>query len=158
MKKTLNVIYKIFCLIVSVFMAIMSVMVFVNAALRYTINSGVIVSEEISRYLFVWIIFCGAIVAAADGIHIKVDFIYKKFPLYIRRAITFVTSLLIVYCCYALFYGSVIQVKLNQNNYSPASGISISYVYLPIVIAGICMAVIYLARAWQALTRPDQEV
>lgn len=139
-------------------MAIMAVMVFVNAALRYTINSGVIISEEISRYLFVWIIFCGAIVAAADGIHIKVDFLYKKFPIHIRRAITFVTSLLMVYCCYALFYGSIIQVQLNKNNYSPASGISISWVYLPIVIAGICMAAIYLARAWRALTRSDEEV
>jgi len=45
------------------FLAVMVVMVFGNVVLRYAFNSGIIVSEEVSRWLFLWVTFLGAIVA-----------------------------------------------------------------------------------------------
>ena len=44
-------------------LALMVVMVFGNVVLRYGFNSGITVSEELSRWLFVWMTFLGAIVA-----------------------------------------------------------------------------------------------
>ena len=40
-------------------LAIMVVLVFGNVVLRYTMNSGITVSEELSRWLFVWLTFMG---------------------------------------------------------------------------------------------------
>ncbi len=42
---------------------IMAVLVFGNVVLRYGFNSGITASEELSRWLFVWMTFLGAIVA-----------------------------------------------------------------------------------------------
>ena len=42
---------------------LMVVLVFGNVVLRYLANSGITVSEELSRWLFVWMTFLGAIVA-----------------------------------------------------------------------------------------------
>ena len=42
-------------------LAIMVVLVFGNVVLRYAFNSGITVSEEVSRWLFVWVTFLGAI-------------------------------------------------------------------------------------------------
>lgn len=37
----------------------MVVLVFTNVVLRYALNSGIAVSEELSRWLFVWLTFLG---------------------------------------------------------------------------------------------------
>ena len=46
--------------LIALFLAIMVVLVFGNVVLRYGFNSGITVSEEVSRWLFVWLTFLGA--------------------------------------------------------------------------------------------------
>ena len=56
----------------------MVVMVFGNVVLRYAFNSGIAVSEELSRYFFVWLTFIGAVVAMHDGSHLGMDTFVSK--------------------------------------------------------------------------------
>ena len=46
-------------------MSVMSIMVFVNVVLRYGFNSSLTTSEELSRYLFIWLTFSASILAYA---------------------------------------------------------------------------------------------
>ena len=46
-------------------LAAMVVMVFGNVVLRYLFDTGIDVSEELSRYFFVWLTFIGAVVVGA---------------------------------------------------------------------------------------------
>ena len=50
-------------------LGIMAVAVFVNVVLRYGFDSGVPASEELSRLLFVWMVFIGATAAYPAGEH-----------------------------------------------------------------------------------------
>ncbi len=50
-------------------LAVMAVSVFVNVVLRYGFGSGVAASEELSRLLFVWMVFIGATAAYPVGEH-----------------------------------------------------------------------------------------
>ena len=50
-------------LAIVVCLALMVVLVFGNVVLRYALNMGITVSEELSRFLFVWMTFLGAIIA-----------------------------------------------------------------------------------------------
>ena len=50
-------------------LAVMAVSVFVNVVLRYGFGSGVAASEELSRLLFVWMVFIGATAAYPAGEH-----------------------------------------------------------------------------------------
>ena len=59
-------------------MATMACMVFVNVVLRYGFNSGASITEEISRYLFVWLTFLGAILAFKDNSHVSVSVLVDK--------------------------------------------------------------------------------
>ena len=54
-------------------LAIMVVLVFGNVVLRYAFNSGIAVSEEVSRWLFVWLCFMGAVAALKEGGHLGTD-------------------------------------------------------------------------------------
>ena len=47
----------------------MIVMVFGNVVLRYAFNSGITISDEMSRYCFVWLTYIGAMVAIFRGGH-----------------------------------------------------------------------------------------
>ena len=54
-------------------LAVMVVLVFGNVLLRYIFNSGITVSEELSRWLFVWMTFLGAVSALKDHGHLGTD-------------------------------------------------------------------------------------
>ena len=50
-------------------LGVMALAVFVNVVLRYGFGSGVAASEELSRLLFVWMVFIGATAAYPAGEH-----------------------------------------------------------------------------------------
>jgi hypothetical protein len=50
-------------------LGVMAVAVFINVVLRYGFGSGIAASEELSRLLFVWMVFIGATAAYPAGEH-----------------------------------------------------------------------------------------
>ena len=58
----------------------MVVLVFSNVVLRYVFNSGIATSEELSRWLLVWLTFLGAIVALRQHAHLGVDTLIRALP------------------------------------------------------------------------------
>ena len=57
---------QLLTLITVVCLFLMVIMVFGNVVMRYAFNSGITVSEELSRWLFLWLIFLGASVAVHE--------------------------------------------------------------------------------------------
>ena len=66
--------------LIALCLAIMVVLVFGNVVLRYAFNSGITVSEEVSRWLFVWLTFLGAIVALKEHGHLGSDMLVSRLP------------------------------------------------------------------------------
>lgn len=60
--------------ILAVLIAVLSCIVFINVILRYGFESSILSVDELSRYLFVWLTFIGAIVAFMDNAHVQVTF------------------------------------------------------------------------------------
>src|SRR6266436_9236977 len=65
---------------IAICLAVMVVLVFGNVVLRYAFNSGIATSEELSRWLLVWLTFLGAIVALRDHLHLGVDMLVRALP------------------------------------------------------------------------------
>lgn len=112
-----------------VFLASMVVLVFGNVVLRYGFNSGIAVSEELSRWLFVWLVFVGAAVAVKDHAHLGMDSVVSRLsPL--GKKICFVAShVLMLYCVYLFFVGTWAQTVLNVDVAAPATGLSSGFFY-----------------------------
>jgi TRAP-type transport system small permease protein len=70
MSKVLDGCCRVLEVLMAAALAIMVVLVFGNVVLRYGFNSGITVSEEVSRWLFVWLTFLGAIVAMREHAHL----------------------------------------------------------------------------------------
>ncbi|APA24379.1 2,3-diketo-L-gulonate TRAP transporter [Escherichia coli] len=63
---------KILEAILAINLAVLSCIVFINIILRYGFQTSILSVDELSRYLFVWLTFIGAIVAFMDNAHVQV--------------------------------------------------------------------------------------
>ena len=92
----------------------MVVLVFGNVVLRYAFNSGITVSEELSRLLFVWLTFLGAIVALREHGHLGVDMLVKRLPPAGKKICLVVSQLLMLYVTWLFLQGSWEQTMINS--------------------------------------------
>ncbi len=64
----------------------MVVLVFGNVVLRYGFDSSIDMSDEVSRWLFVWVTFLGAVVALQGHEHLGMDMVVDRLPDLGRRS------------------------------------------------------------------------
>ncbi len=130
-------------------LALMVVLVFTNVVLRYAANSGIAVSEELSRWLFVWLTFLGGIVALHDGAHLGVDSVVSRLPVAGKKVCLVLGHVLMLFICWLLFQGSLAQVKINLESTSAAMEVSMALFYGCGVVFAVSGAVILLNNLWR---------
>ncbi len=130
----------------------MVVMVFGNVVLRYLYNSGLDLSEELSRYFFVWLTFIGAVVVMRENGHLGVDTLVGKLGRKGRLICMIVSDLIVLICCVMLVDGTWKQQEINASAVAPVTGLSMGYVYGVLYFAGIGIAFITVARLVRALS------
>lgn len=107
----------------------MVVMVFGNVVLRYGFNSGITISEELSRYFFVWLTFTGAVLAFAEHGHIGVETFVRRLSRRGRVACMAAVNAIILVCAAVIFWGTWLQHPINASMTGAVVGISMIWVY-----------------------------
>jgi TRAP-type transport system small permease protein len=144
--------FKLLKVLIALFLAIMVVLVFGNVVLRYGFNSGITVSEEVSRWLFVWLTFLGAIIALREHGHLGVDSLARRLPTAGKKAALIVSQCLMLFVTWLLLRGSWEQTMINWDVAAPASGLSSGWFYGVGVIFGISSGLVLLADLYRAVT------
>ena len=108
-------------------LAAMVVMVFGNVVLRYAFNSGITVSEELSRWAFVWMGFLGAIIAVKEGGHLGTDMLVGRLGPTGKKICLGLAESLMLYCCWLIYSGSLAQTRINWDVEAPVSGWSMAW-------------------------------
>ncbi|MDR7149402.1 TRAP-type C4-dicarboxylate transport system permease small subunit [Hydrogenophaga palleronii] len=139
-------------LFIAVALAVMVVMVFGNVVLRYGFNSGISVSEEISRWLFVWITFLGAIVAVKENGHLGTDIFLMKLPPNGQRLCLVVSHGLMLFCTWLLFSGALAQARINWDVEAPVTGASVAIFYASGVVFAAASGLLLLLNLWRLLS------
>ncbi|AAU36659.1 MULTISPECIES: TRAP transporter small permease [Basfia] len=129
-----------------IILATMSVLVFLNVVLRYGFNSSINITEEVSRYMFVWLAFLGAILAFNENQHVSVTVFVEKLSPSAKKLLHLITDVIMLFCCYLIVDGSWIQFNLNLNNLAPISGLPQGITYLASTVAGFSIGILILAR------------
>jgi len=117
-------------------LAVMVVLVFGNVVLRYTLNSGITVSEELSRWLFVWLTFMGAVVALREHGHLGTDALVSRLPAVGKKACLVLAQLAMLYVSWLLLSGSWAQMLINWETEAPVTGASVGIFYASGVLMG----------------------
>lgn len=129
MKKPVDLFFKLLELLVVVSLVAMVIMVFGNVVLRYAFNSGILVSEEMSRYCFIWLTYIGAMIAMRERGHLGVDTLVKHLPVAGKKACLFLSEALMLLCNVLFFVGTWKMHDLQVTNVSPVVGISMIWIY-----------------------------
>lgn len=124
------------------------VMVFTNVVLRYALASGITVSEELSRWCFIWMIYLGGILLLKDDKHLQVPLLRSALPPALERLARIVVSLLLLALCAMILRGSWLYMNLSWNTHAPASGFSMGWLYLSGVVFGIASIPVLLYELW----------
>jgi TRAP-type C4-dicarboxylate transport system permease small subunit len=120
--------------------------------LRYAFNSGITVSEEVSRWLFVWMTFIGALVALKERAHLGSDMLVSRLPRLGKQVCLVVGHLLMLYITWLLFQGSLAQARINLDVEAPVTGASVAIFYGVGVVFAVASAAILLHELWRAVT------
>ena len=118
MKKINDLFFRLAEVTLVIMLSAMVIMVFGNVVLRYGFNDGIISSEELSRFLFIWITFLGAIVTMRDNAHLGLDSVVRKLSLNGKKIAFGISNLLMLGCCVLMFYGTFKQHGINATTRS----------------------------------------
>lgn len=129
MTRILDMAFKGLQALMVLLLAAMVVMVFGNVVLRYAFDSGIAVSEELSRFLFVWLTFVGAVVVARENAHLGIETLVIHLGVGGRTACMVISDLFVILCCAIFFWGTWQQAGINASNIAPITGISMIWVY-----------------------------
>jgi TRAP-type C4-dicarboxylate transport system permease small subunit len=133
-------------------LATMVVLVFGNVVLRYGFNSGITVSEEVSRWLFVWLTFLGAIVAIKEHGHLGTDMLVARLSVRGKKACLIIGHLLMLYVTWLLFSGSLAQARINSEVEAPVTGASVAIFYASGVFFSVSAGLLLLRELWRTVT------
>jgi len=152
MNKLIEGYCKLLDALIAVALAIMVVLVFGNVVLRYAFNTGITVSEEVSRWLFVWLVFLGAIVALKEGGHLGSDMLVSRLPVMGKKICLVLGHVLMLYITWLVFSGSLAQVKINWEVEAPVTGASVGIFYSAGVVFAVSAGVLLLRGLWRVLS------
>ena len=133
-------------------LALMVVLVFGNVVLRYLFDSGITVSEELSRWIFMWVTFLGAIVALREHAHLGTDALVSRLPRAGKVACLVTGYVLMIGTCGLLLSGSIEQTQINWSNSAPSSGASVAIFYASGIVFAVSAILIMLNDLFRLAT------
>ena len=133
-------------------LGLMVVLVFGNVVLRYGFNSGLVFSEEVSRFIFMWLTLLGALLAMHQRAHLGMNSVIAALPVPGQRVVRFIADLLMLACCAMLAWGTWQQVVLGMADQAPVTGIPMGIVFSALLVCSVGMALMLLHGLWRQAT------
>jgi TRAP-type C4-dicarboxylate transport system permease small subunit len=152
LEKFLGGFCKILSMVMAACLALMVVLVFGNVVMRYGFNSGIALSEELSRWLFVWMTFMGAIVALKEHGHLGTDMLVGKLGPRCKNFCLALSYALMLFICWLLYSGAYQQTLINWDSTSAVMEVSMAWIYAPGVVFAVLGGLILLAELLRLLT------
>jgi len=126
-------------LLVTIF-GLMVINVIWQVITRYFSENPSSFTDELSRYLMIWLGILGAAYVTGKNEHVSIDFFIKKISVQNRKILTlFITLSIICFAIIALVIGGgrLVYITLILQQYSPSLKIPLALVYSILPISGI---------------------
>lgn len=124
--------------VVVVFAAIV-VVVFAQVVSRFLFNAPFSWSEELARYLQVWLIMLGSAACLRKGLHLTVDYAVHSLPSTAKRTLRLVSLAAIMFFLGVVIVSGISLIVTTVSQRTPALQIPIWAVYVAIPLGGLLM-------------------
>ncbi|EMF4355519.1 TRAP transporter small permease [Providencia rettgeri] len=143
----LNKVLSLFCITLS---SILVICVVWQVFSRYVLNEPSTFTDEIARFIFIWVGLMGAAYALGQKRHLAIDLLaikLEKTPAKHARLKIIINIISFLFASIIMLYGggSLMLKTLETGQVSPALGIEMGLVYAAIPLSGIFM-MIYLCQ------------
>ena len=129
--------------IISVILMLLSMtfIVFAQVISRYLFKNSISWSEEIARWLMIWIVFLGSGIAVKYGEHIGLSFIFDRFQGKVKATVSLLINIGILIFLYFCVVKSFAMYKFIINQKTAAAMISMAWPFSAVPVGSIIMAV-----------------
>ena len=119
---------------IAVFLASLAVILFVQVFLRYVLHSPLIWSEEVAKYLSIWVVFLGMAVAMRRMSLIAVEVIIQSVPEKARYAMKMLVLVLVgIFMAYLVYIGTVITLEASEQQFASMEvSMAVAYTAMPV--------------------------
>lgn len=118
-------------------------------------------SEELAKYLFIWLGLFGAALVFGERGHIAVDFAVRKLPRGLQTVLAVVVQLsILVFTGLVLIWGGLSVVELAWNQNLTGLPVNVGPLYLALPISGVLIAlytIYHLVRILIGAERPVED-
>ncbi len=128
---------------------------------RYVMGEQANWTEELARFLLVWVSLLGGAVAFGQKSHLGVDYFVEKLHPEIRKLMAVVAHLLVLFFAVSIFLlggWQVVSDALILEQTTPALGVKMGHVYLALPIAGVFMTLFTLENIIEVLSAPQADL
>lgn len=119
--------------LILMFMAMVGI-IFFQVIMRYVLNNSLSWSEELGKFIFVWLSWLGISIGHRRKEHIRITLLVDKLPYRLRKLTEALTELMLIVICGITVYYGIIMITIQIN--VPYAGIKIStaWGYLSLVL------------------------
>lgn len=124
----------------AVLLAVMFLITFWQIIARFIPGDATVWSEEMARFLFVWIVFLGAATLTAEDEHIRIGAIYDRVGPRAGRILRIVTNSILLPFVLIMSWGAYLNMIRQWNTFAPTvAWVRLGYVYLGLLVSGVLM-------------------
>lgn len=131
-----------------IIMALMVINVLWQVFTRYLTGSPSSFTDELSRYLMIWLGILGAAYVSGKNMHVAIDYLPSKLKEKPRKRLaTFVQIIVLLFALFALVIGGIrlVYISFTLGQTTPALGIPLAVVYLVLPLSGLLIVYYKLA-------------
>lgn len=142
-----------------VLIGLMTLVILLQVFFRYILGNALTWSEEVARFMMVWMTFLIAPVAYRHGINVSLDFFASRITGRMKELLTIALNLLVILFLVIFFFESFGLIERGLKLKASTLSIKMAYIYMILPISFFLMFLIALeliGRAFQSLLHPER--
>jgi TRAP-type C4-dicarboxylate transport system permease small subunit len=143
--RTLNKIIKVLTIAC---LSVITIFVSVEVILRYFFGGTLYITEQLTRYLLVWMVFLASSLAIADNSHIYIEILVNRVHGRTRACFNLVAQALLLFFLLFLMIEGIVVLPFQVDQIISTLGVSIIWFYLAIPVGSLLMIVNLLPKIW----------
>jgi TRAP-type C4-dicarboxylate transport system permease small subunit len=133
------------------FLAVLTVIVPIEVFLRYCFGKSLYITEDLTRYLMVWVVFLASSLALRENSHVSIEILTNQFRGRARGWFNLVAQALLLTFLIFLIVEGVIALTYQMEQIIPTLEIPIFWFYLAIPVGSMLMILNLLPKIWKSL-------
>ncbi len=137
---------KLLKYITFIMLAVMVLIITAQVFFRYVVGTSLSWSEEMARFMFVWIIMLGAANGVKESYHVVITALTNRLPSGLQKVLNIFNYILILGIGICMIYFGMQMAMKASGHLSAAMRVSTLWQYIPVPISGAAIVIFSIEK------------